>query len=54
VLTALAAAAGIASSFVGNAVFVYPSSSEPSFKLRLDTGGYDGHGASPSTSRTKR
>lgn len=34
-------AAGIASSFVGNAVFVIPSSAQPSFKLRLDTGGYD-------------
>jgi hypothetical protein len=41
VLTVLVAAAGIASSFVGNAVFVFPSSSEPSLKLRLDTGGYD-------------
>jgi hypothetical protein len=41
VLTALVAAAGIASSFVGNAVFLFPSSSEPSLKLRLDTGGYD-------------
>ena len=40
-LTALVAVAGIASSFVGNAVFVFPSSSEPSLKLRLDTGGYD-------------
>ena len=40
-LTALVAAAGIASSFAGNAVFVFPSSSEPTLKLRLDTGGYD-------------
>jgi hypothetical protein len=41
VLTALVAAAGIASSFVGNAVFLIPSSAEPGLKLRLDTGGYD-------------
>ena len=40
-LTAVVAAAGITSSFVGNAVFVFPSSSEPALKLRLDTGGYD-------------
>jgi hypothetical protein len=40
-LTALVAAAGIASAFVGNAVFLVPSSAEPGFKLRLDTGGYD-------------
>ena len=40
-LTVLVAAAGIASSFVGNAVFLVPSSSEPALKLRLDTGGYD-------------
>lgn len=40
-LTALVAAAGIASSFVGNAVFVIPSGTQPSLKLRLDTGGYD-------------
>jgi len=41
VLTALVAAAGIASSFVGNAVFLVPSNGEPALKLRLDTGGYD-------------
>ncbi len=40
-LMTLVAAAGIASAFVGNAVFVFPSSSEPGLKLRLDTGGYD-------------
>jgi hypothetical protein len=40
-LTALVAAAGIASSFVGNAVFIVPPGGEPSLKLRLDTGGYD-------------
>ncbi len=40
-VTALVAAAGIASSFVGNAVFLFPSSTEPAVKLRLDTGGYD-------------
>lgn len=40
-LTALAAAIGIASSFVGNAVYLMPSSAEPALKLRLDTGGYD-------------
>jgi len=40
-LTALIAAAGIASSFAGNAVFLFPSTHEPALKLRLDTGGYD-------------
>ncbi|HEY0382753.1 MAG TPA: hypothetical protein VGC72_11175 [Candidatus Elarobacter sp.] len=34
-------AAGIASSFAGNAVFVIPSGAQPALKLRLDTGGYD-------------
>jgi hypothetical protein len=41
VLTAVVAAAAVASSFVGNAVFVIPSAGEPALKLRLDTGGYD-------------
>lgn len=40
-LSALVAAAGIASSFVGNAVFVMPSGGDAALKLRLDTGGYD-------------
>jgi hypothetical protein len=41
VFTAIVAAAAITSSFVGNAVFVIPSSAQPALKLRLDTGGYD-------------
>jgi hypothetical protein len=41
VLTALVAAAGIAASFVGNAVFVIPPSTQPPLKLRIDTGGND-------------
>jgi len=41
VLSALIAAAGITSSFVGNAVFVIPPRTAPPLKLRLDTGGYD-------------
>ncbi|MEA2787220.1 MAG: hypothetical protein QOF71_3324 [Candidatus Eremiobacteraeota bacterium] len=40
-ITALVAAAGIASTFVGNAVFLIPSSNARAFALRLDTGGYD-------------
>ena len=43
--TALLAAAGIASSFVGNAVYLTPSSGDAALKLRLDTGGYDLVGA---------
>jgi hypothetical protein len=40
-LTALVAAASIASSFAGNAVYVIAPGTEPALKLRLDTGGYD-------------
>jgi hypothetical protein len=40
-LAALVAAAGIASSFAGNAVYVVAPGTEPALKLRLDTGGYD-------------
>jgi hypothetical protein len=40
-LAAFVAAAGIASSFAGNAVYVIAPGTEPALKLRLDTGGYD-------------
>ena len=40
-LAAVAVATVIASSFAGNAVFVFPSTGEPALTLRLDTGGYD-------------